>query len=188
ASLVIVEKCATGWPIKIEIFNQGTILGRTGCSQVIERITPEVTTCIVAALLGEQRILLADNTVCSVSKLVQVMEALIQPLSWPHVFIPAVPDNLLDLCHNPTPYLMGILRNNLAPIHDLIIADQSGESDIDQVDFVFIDADNGLINPPPDPYIFNSSIAAWKQQMSSFLYISLQSSFVQNIYMQGPEL
>ncbi|EYC18226.1 hypothetical protein Y032_0028g1745 [Ancylostoma ceylanicum] len=164
ASLVVVEKCATGWPIRIEIFNQGTILGRTGCSQVIERISPEITTCIVASLLGEQRILLADNTVCSVSKLVQVMEALIQPLSWPHVFIPAVPDNLLDLCHNPTPYLMGILRNNLAPIHDLIIADQTGENDIDQVDFVFIDADNGLINPPPDAYVNDSGIAAWKQQ------------------------
>ncbi|KAJ1373298.1 hypothetical protein KIN20_035659 [Parelaphostrongylus tenuis] len=164
ASLVVVEKCMTGWPNRIEIFNEGTILGRTGCSQVIERISPEITTCIIAALLGEQRILLADNTVCSVSKLVQVMEALIQPLSWPHVFIPAVPDNLLDLCHNPTPYLMGILRNNLAPIHDLIIADQSAENVIDQVDFVFIDADNGLINPPPQAYVNNSGITAWKQQ------------------------
>ncbi|KIH49539.1 hypothetical protein ANCDUO_20386 [Ancylostoma duodenale] len=67
ASLVVVEKCATGWPIRIEIFNQGTILGRTGCSQVIERISPEITTCIVASLLGEQRILLADNTVCVLS-------------------------------------------------------------------------------------------------------------------------
>ncbi|KJH41997.1 DENN domain protein [Dictyocaulus viviparus] len=164
ASLVVVEKCTTGWPVRIEIFNQGTILGRTGCSQVIERISPEITTCIIAALLGEQRILLADNTVCSVSKLVQVMEALIQPLCWPHVFIPAVPDNLLDLCHNPTPYLMGILRNNLAPIHDLIIANHTVEIEVDQVDFVFIDADNGLINPPPQTYMNNGSVAAWKQQ------------------------
>ncbi|VDM60979.1 unnamed protein product [Angiostrongylus costaricensis] len=136
-------------------------------------ISPEITTCIIAALLGEQRILLADNTVCTVSKLVQVMGALIQPLCWPHVFIPAVPDNLLDLCHNPTPYLMGILRNNLALIHKLIIADQSSESAIDQLDFVFIDADNGLVNPPPEPYAFNSNFAAWKQQIILLWYASL---------------
>ncbi|KAK6042142.1 hypothetical protein COOONC_20353 [Cooperia oncophora] len=112
ASLVVVEKCSdvTGLPDRVEIFNQGTILGRNGCAKIIERISPEITTCIIASLLGEQRILLADRTVCAVSKLVQSMEALIQPFCWPHVFIPAVPDNLIDLCHNPTPYLMGILR------------------------------------------------------------------------------
>ncbi|VDO74097.1 unnamed protein product [Heligmosomoides polygyrus] len=162
ASLVVVEKSSSGRPNRFEIFNHGTILGRTDCSKVIERISPEVTACVIAALLGEQRVLLAERTVCMASKLVQVMEALIQPFCWPHVFIPAVPDNLLDLCHNPTPYLMGILRNNLAPIHDLIVADQHNKNELDQMDFVFIDASNGLINPPPEPFLSDGDVAAWK--------------------------
>ncbi|KAK5966025.1 DENN domain protein [Trichostrongylus colubriformis] len=165
ASLVVVEKCSdvTGRPDLIEIFNQGTILGRNGLAKIVERISPEITTCIIASLLGEQRILLADHTVCAVSKLVQSMEALIQPFCWPHVFIPAVPDNLIDLCHNPTPYLMGILRNNLVPIRDLITATADTEN-IEQMDFVFIDADTGLIYPPPEPYVCNTNIVVWKQQ------------------------
>uniref|UniRef100_A0A1I7WQ36 UDENN domain-containing protein n=1 Tax=Heterorhabditis bacteriophora TaxID=37862 RepID=A0A1I7WQ36_HETBA len=122
SSLVILERYPNGTQRRLEIRNHGTVLGKTGCALVIERflipLSPEITVCIVAALLGEQRVLLAGNTVCSTTKTVQVMEALLRPLCWPHTFIPAVPDNLFDLCHNPTPYLMGILRlgsTNMAP-------------------------------------------------------------------------
>ena len=48
--------------------------------------------------------------VAVVAQTVQCLEALIRPLVWPHTYVPVVPDNLCDLAHNPTPYLMGILR------------------------------------------------------------------------------
>ncbi|VDL74026.1 unnamed protein product [Nippostrongylus brasiliensis] len=133
ASLVVVERYPACIPNRTEIVNNGTALGRSSSSKIIERISPEITACVIAALLAERRILLVDHSVCTASEMVHVMEALIQPLIWPYVFIPVIPDTLSDLTQNPTPYLMGILRKNIVHIRDLIVSEQCTLNDIDPV-------------------------------------------------------
>lgn len=108
-----------------------------------------------------------------------MLEALIRPLSWPHTFIPIVPDNLLDLCDNPTPYLMGILRSNLNKVKELII---ENKEDIDrrqvrqqsgylynppmQMDFVFVDIDAGVVVPAPETAPTAGNLDGWRYDVT----------------------
>ncbi|WKY17279.1 hypothetical protein Q1695_001691 [Nippostrongylus brasiliensis] len=163
ASLVVVERYPACIPNRTEIVNNGTALGRSSSSKIIERISPEITACVIAALLAERRILLVDHSVCTASEMVHVMEALIQPLIWPYVFIPVIPDTLSDLTQNPTPYLMGILRKNIVHIRDLIVSEQCTLNDIDPEHFIFIDSQSGLLNPLPHPCPATGVTSSWKQ-------------------------
>ncbi|CAJ0938034.1 unnamed protein product, partial [Mesorhabditis belari] len=182
--LVVVEKGTNGTKRRLEIKNLGTAIGKRGISEVMQRMSPEIVVCVIAALLGDQRVLIAGSTVGEVAQAVQCLEALLLPLVWPHTYVPVVPDNLTDLAHNPTPYLMGILRSNLLPLRDLIVDDTNNndnndkiqvfrkevpnkemlETIVKQMDFMFVDIDNGLINPRPEHFDCSKDRDAWRTQ------------------------
>ncbi|CAD6193350.1 unnamed protein product [Caenorhabditis auriculariae] len=121
----------------------------------------EYTVCVIAALLAEQRVLITGHSVLLTSKAVQVFESLMRPLVWPHTFVPIIPDNLTDLCHNPTPYLMGILRSNLASIRE-IISELTREDFLFRQDFVLFDVDTGLMIPQPSPFLEKQDMNQWR--------------------------
>ncbi|GMT06096.1 hypothetical protein PENTCL1PPCAC_28270, partial [Pristionchus entomophagus] len=118
---------------------------------LVRQLTPEWTTCIIAAVLAEQRVLITGSSVHEVTRAVQAIDALLRPLEWPFCLIPCIPDNIVDYTGNPSPYLIGILRHNLDKIQDLVVEESPGTYDCEknQSDFALFDIDRGLINPIP---------------------------------------
>lgn len=53
------------------------------------------------------------------SKCSQAIAALLYPFSWQHVYVPVLPQKLLDMCCSPTPYIMGMLSLSIPELDDL---------------------------------------------------------------------
>ncbi|CAB3399846.1 unnamed protein product [Caenorhabditis bovis] len=159
SSLIFIKRSANGYERKYELQNLGSN-PELNTSQVIRRIGAEISVCAIAALLAEQRVLIAGDTVYTVSQAVNAFEYLLRPLIWPHTQVSIIPDNLTDLCHNPTPFIMGILRSNLTNIKELI-ADNLSLEDLKD-NFVLLDIDNGLMIPPPVSYPDKVSLENWR--------------------------
>lgn len=50
---------------------------------------------------------------CYHSKLSMCIEGLcasLYPFHWQHTLVPLVPSTMVDLCHAPTPYVIGLLK------------------------------------------------------------------------------
>jgi hypothetical protein len=127
-SLVVAEiEGSNGHGRRAVIRNGGSLIGRAGSAALVAKMGVENVACILAALVAEHRVcvrwfiyiyaiiaefqvLLVGDSIAAVTRAVQTLTSMLSPLSWPHTLIPVVPDQLVDLCHSPTPYFIGILR------------------------------------------------------------------------------
>jgi hypothetical protein len=79
-------------------------------------------------LLLERRCILAAKNLGTLSSCVNAVSALLYPFSWQHVFIPVLPQSLLDYCSAPMPFLLGVLADTIPaikklPLEEVIIVD-----------------------------------------------------------------
>lgn len=91
------------------------------CAATLQYVGPDHLIAIVAALLAEKRILLVGDAVPLLARTVQAVTTLLYPLEWPHTLIPVVPGPFVDVCHSPTPYLIGVLRPQLHRLKELLV-------------------------------------------------------------------
>ncbi|XP_015270456.1 PREDICTED: DENN domain-containing protein 1B-like [Gekko japonicus] len=63
---------------------------------------------LYASLLHERRILLTTSKLSTLTACVQASAAMLYPMHWQHIYIPALPAHLLDFCCAPMPYLIGV--------------------------------------------------------------------------------
>nr|XP_056720616.1 DENN domain-containing protein 1C [Euleptes europaea] len=63
---------------------------------------------LYASLLHERRILLTSSKLSTLTACVQASAAMLYPMNWQHIYIPALPAHLLDYCCAPMPYLIGV--------------------------------------------------------------------------------
>uniref|UniRef100_A0A914Y5F2 UDENN domain-containing protein n=1 Tax=Panagrolaimus superbus TaxID=310955 RepID=A0A914Y5F2_9BILA len=117
----------------------------TPIAKSVERLGVETTVYIFMSLLAEKRILVSGENVKVVSDTVQMFSRLLAPLEWPHTLIPIIPDNLIDLCQNPTPYLCGTLRHNLHTLNQ--ITRKSFAITAENEDITMVDTDLGIFSP-----------------------------------------
>ncbi|GMT36989.1 hypothetical protein PFISCL1PPCAC_28286, partial [Pristionchus fissidentatus] len=121
-------------------------------NELVRKLAPEWTTCVIAALLAQQRVLITGSSVHEVTCTVHAIDALLRPFEWPFCFIPCLPDNLVELCDNPSPYLVGMLRHNLDQIQHMVVEELDETLvgfDKMQSEFAMFDIDRGMINPIP---------------------------------------
>ena len=63
---------------------------------------------IFANMLNERRIIMTSKKLSRLSACVQAANALIYPMHWQHIFIPVLPNHLLDYLSAPMPFLIGV--------------------------------------------------------------------------------
>jgi hypothetical protein len=67
-------------------------------------------------MLLERRVIVAAKTLGILSSCVNALSALLYPFSWQHVFIPVLPQSLLDYCAAPMPFMLGILADSIPAV------------------------------------------------------------------------
>lgn len=91
---------------------------------------------IFGSLLLERRIVMFSSYLSKLSKCSQAIAALLYPFAWQHVYVPVLPQKLLDMCCSPTPYIMGMLSLSIPELEDmpleevLIVNLDAGEFDV----------------------------------------------------------
>eukprot|EP00949_MAST-11_sp_MAST-11-sp1_P003094 g3094.t1 len=74
-------------------------------------ISADMLPFIIEALLLERRILFHSRHPHRLTGVISAVLALIYPFSWPHVFIPILPHELVHYLQAPMPYCIGILSS-----------------------------------------------------------------------------
>lgn len=114
-------------------------------SNTLQTVGIENALLVFLCLLAEKRIIVTGTNVTEVSHVVKAFVQLLSPLEWPHTLIPVIPDSQPELCHNPTPYICGILRYNLSLIRQILCPCpsecESGE------DPILFDVERGFVIP-----------------------------------------
>lgn len=92
---------------------------------------------IFASMLYERRIIFTSKKLSRLSACVQSANALLYPMSWQHIFIPVLPQSLMDCLLAPMPYLIGLPHSLVQNIR---------RNDLGDV--VMLDADNNKVYTP----------------------------------------
>ncbi len=74
---------------------------------------------IFGNLLLERRLIVSAKNLGILSSCVNALSSLLYPFSWQHVFIPVLPQSLLDYCCAPMPFFVGVLTDSVPAIKKL---------------------------------------------------------------------
>ncbi|KAK8741642.1 hypothetical protein OTU49_002317 [Cherax quadricarinatus] len=106
---------------------------------------------IFASMLYERRIIIVSKRLSRLSACVQAANSVIYPMQWQHIYIPVLPQHLLDYLLAPMPFLIGVNTLLLSKVQ----MDDVGEA-------VILDADNNIVKTPfndidtlPDEVVMN---------------------------------
>ncbi|XP_071954866.1 uncharacterized protein [Antedon mediterranea] len=101
---------------------------------------------LFASLLMERRIIMCSNNLEILSQCSQAAAALLYPFSWQHVYIPILPEKLIDMVCSPTPYIVGMLSIGIPKLDELPL-DEALVIDLDARDFHYVVGDESSIIP-----------------------------------------
>nr|XP_057913150.1 DENN domain-containing protein 1A-like isoform X1 [Doryrhamphus excisus] len=78
---------------------------------------------LYASMLHERRILICCSTLSTLTACVHGSAAILYPMHWQHVYIPVLPQHLLDYCCAPMPYLIGVHSSLMEKVRRLAMDD-----------------------------------------------------------------
>ncbi|TNM92511.1 hypothetical protein fugu_019523 [Takifugu bimaculatus] len=78
---------------------------------------------LYASMLYERRILICCSKLSTLTACVHGAAALLCPMFWQHVYIPVLPQHLLDYCCAPMPYLIGVHSSLMEKVQRLSLDD-----------------------------------------------------------------
>ncbi|KAM9450267.1 DENN domain-containing protein 1A isoform 2-T2 [Clarias gariepinus] len=110
---------------------------------------------LYASMLFERRILISSSSLSTLTSCVHGAAALLYPMYWQHVYIPVLPQHLLDYCCAPMPYLIGV--------HASLMEVQAMALD----DIVILNVDTNTIETPFDDLqnLPNDVVSALKNRL-----------------------
>nr|XP_039266885.1 DENN domain-containing protein 2C-like isoform X1 [Styela clava] len=86
---------------------------------LLSELGVDITIKIFASLLLERRVIISGKSLSTLTACIHAFRALLYPFIWQHVFVPVLPQPMVDLCCSPTPLLIGILETSLHKLRTL---------------------------------------------------------------------
>ncbi|XP_041915025.1 DENN domain-containing protein 1A isoform X5 [Alosa sapidissima] len=78
---------------------------------------------LYASMLYERRVLLCCSKLSTLTACVHGAAALLYPMYWQHVYIPVLPQHLIDYCCAPMPYLIGVHSSLMEKVRSMALDD-----------------------------------------------------------------
>ncbi|XP_067280585.1 DENN domain-containing protein 1A isoform X3 [Pseudorasbora parva] len=78
---------------------------------------------LYASMLYERRILISCSKLSTLTACVHGAAAMLYPMYWQHVYIPVLPQHLIDYCCAPMPYLIGVHSSLMERVRGMAIDD-----------------------------------------------------------------
>uniref|UniRef100_A0A673H6I2 DENN domain-containing protein 1A-like n=1 Tax=Sinocyclocheilus rhinocerous TaxID=307959 RepID=A0A673H6I2_9TELE len=78
---------------------------------------------LYASLLYERRILISCSKLSTLTACVHGAAAMLYPMYWQHVYIPVLPQHLIDYCCAPMPYLIGVHSSLMEKVRGMALDD-----------------------------------------------------------------
>ncbi|XP_013420108.1 DENN domain-containing protein 1A isoform X2 [Lingula anatina] len=116
-----------------------TIPQNRNLTEYYNAVDPTNMMVIFANMLYERRILITSNKLSRLTACVHGCASLIYPMHWQHLYIPVLPEHLLDYVSAPMPYLIGIHASLMEKARKMELGDA-----------VVLDADKNTIETEHD--------------------------------------
>ncbi|CAL8276585.1 unnamed protein product [Merluccius merluccius] len=78
---------------------------------------------LYASMLYERRILVCCSKLSTLTACIHGSAAMLYPMYWQHVYIPVLPQHLLDYCCAPMPYLIGVHTSLMEKVRGMALDD-----------------------------------------------------------------
>ncbi|XP_026090942.1 DENN domain-containing protein 1A-like isoform X3 [Carassius auratus] len=78
---------------------------------------------LYASMLYERRILISCSKLSTLTACVHGAAAMLYPMYWQHVYIPVLPQHLLEYCCAPMPYLIGVHSSLMEKVRGMALDD-----------------------------------------------------------------
>ncbi|KAK7131489.1 hypothetical protein R3I94_016570 [Phoxinus phoxinus] len=78
---------------------------------------------LYASMLYERRILISCSKLSTLTACVHGAAAMLYPMFWQHVYIPVLPQHLIDYCCAPMPYLIGVHSSLMEKVRGMALDD-----------------------------------------------------------------
>ncbi|XP_071008252.1 DENN domain-containing protein 1A isoform X4 [Oncorhynchus clarkii lewisi] len=78
---------------------------------------------LYASMLYERRILICCSKLSTLTACVHGSAAMMYPMYWQHVYIPVLPQHLIDYCCAPMPYLIGVHSSLMEKVRGMALDD-----------------------------------------------------------------
>uniref|UniRef100_UPI0037E90BBC DENN domain-containing protein 1A n=1 Tax=Semicossyphus pulcher TaxID=241346 RepID=UPI0037E90BBC len=78
---------------------------------------------LYASMLYERRVLICCSKLSTLTACVHGSAAMMYPMHWQHVYIPVLPQHLLDYCCAPMPYLIGVHSSLMEKVRGMALDD-----------------------------------------------------------------
>ncbi|XP_029920558.1 DENN domain-containing protein 1A isoform X2 [Myripristis murdjan] len=78
---------------------------------------------LYASMLYERRILISCSKLSTLTACVHGSAAMLYPMYWQHVYIPILPQHLIDYCCAPMPYLIGVHSSLMEKVRGMALDD-----------------------------------------------------------------
>jgi WD40 repeat protein len=123
---------------------------------------------VLRAILMEERVLLVSKRMTLLTFAGETLRMLIYPFAWPHVYIPILPESLLEFpAFSPMPFIIGVLASTLPKITSL--RDASTE-------IFVVDLDNNSVTTPVPLHKFpEPEFSQLHQDMNELLFEEVQA-------------
>jgi pentatricopeptide repeat protein len=99
------------------------------------------------ALLVEQKVLLVSSQYSILTVCAEILQSLLFPLRWSHLYIPLLPRFLSPMLDAPIPYLVGVIRENWV-FAEQNLSPETIVVDLDSNDVIFGRLSPNMVNPP----------------------------------------
>ncbi|XP_014668019.1 PREDICTED: suppression of tumorigenicity 5 protein-like [Priapulus caudatus] len=124
----VTVRCGGGGgapPSHVETFARptDTRLEHVDYGRLLRRLDTGALLRAFSAILMERRVLFVASRLSTLSACVDAIAALLYPFTWQHTFVPVLPSKLLDFVCSPTPYVIGILSENLPLLSSLPLSE-----------------------------------------------------------------
>ncbi|XP_066569020.1 DENN domain-containing protein 1A isoform X2 [Amia ocellicauda] len=78
---------------------------------------------LYASMLYERRIIICCSKLSTLTACVHGSAAMLYPMYWQHVYIPVLPQHLIDYCCAPMPYLIGVHSSLMEKVKSMALED-----------------------------------------------------------------
>uniref|UniRef100_I3K0A7 DENN domain containing 1A n=1 Tax=Oreochromis niloticus TaxID=8128 RepID=I3K0A7_ORENI len=111
---------------------------------------------LYASMLYERRILICCSKLSTLTACVHGSAAMLFPMHWQHVYIPVLPQHLLDYCCAPMPYLIGVHSSLMEKVRGMALDD-----------VVVLNVDTNMLESPYDDLqsLPNDVVSALKSRL-----------------------
>ena len=80
-------------------------------ADILHSISAQCIAEILCSLLLERSVILVSSTISGLIAVAECFSHCLHPLIWSHIYVPYLPDALLDIMQSPVPFLVGRLHN-----------------------------------------------------------------------------